>query len=100
MISGQAYSYSAWPAKLARQIAEVSHPAVGICLDTGHDGLFCGFLGLDSLKVCSAVAPFVNHIHLHDNFGRVDPSASPSPRRDLPTVSATCTCRPGREPFR
>jgi sugar phosphate isomerase/epimerase len=57
---------------LARQIAAVDHPQVGICLDFGHAHLFETATGGDMVEAVRAAAPYVNHTHIHDNFGRPD----------------------------
>lgn len=57
---------------LADQIARVSHPNVGICLDFGHAWLFERPRGGSIVEAALAAAPYVNHFHIHDNFGRPD----------------------------
>lgn len=57
-------------ARLGEQIAQVDHPQVGLCLDTGHGFLAASFFGFDFTAQVRAVAPLVNHIHLTDNLGR------------------------------
>lgn len=57
---------------LARQIAAVGHPNVGICLDFGHAHLAEGGPDGDLFGAVEAAAPLVNHLHIHDNFGRPD----------------------------
>lgn len=56
--------------RLAEHVAQVNHPHVGICLDTGHGFLSARYFGFDFLAEVRAIAPLVNHIHLTDNFGR------------------------------
>ncbi len=58
---------------LARQMQDVGLPNVGICLDVGHAYLanpYCA--GRAYLAAIEACAPWVRHVHLHDNFGRID----------------------------
>lgn len=80
---GEVYSYSSWPAELAAQVSEVDHPAIGVCLDTGHAGLSAGFYGLDFLEACAELAPLISHVHLHDNFGRPEPAGELEPSERL-----------------
>lgn len=83
VIRGEQYSYSSWPTELAAQIEEVDHPAIGVCLDTGHAGLSAGFYGMDFVQACHSLDPFISHVHLHDNFGRPDPAGEPEPSEKL-----------------
>jgi sugar phosphate isomerase/epimerase len=66
-------SYGLDLVKVAEQVAEVGHPQVTMCLDTGHAFLAARYLGYDPLSAVRDVAPLVGHIHLSDNFGRVPP---------------------------
>ena len=77
ILRGAVYDYSVWPSELAEQIVAVDHPAVGICLDVGHAALAAGVFGFDYLEECSAVAPLVRHVHLHDNLGKTNLTAVP-----------------------
>ncbi|MFD6392461.1 sugar phosphate isomerase/epimerase family protein [Nocardia sp. NPDC055029] len=64
---------------VAEQVTEIDHPAVTMCLDTGHAFLAARYLRFDFLDAVREVAPVVGHIHLHDNFGRMaqQPDANP-----------------------
>ncbi len=64
------YCYAESLVKLAAMVKEVGHPNVGVTLDMGHAYLSARRYGLDLCEGIAAVAPFVRHIHLHDNFGR------------------------------
>jgi sugar phosphate isomerase/epimerase len=55
---------------LGEHVAQINHPQVGICLDTGHGFLSSRFYGFDFLAQIRTIAPLVNHIHLTDNLGR------------------------------
>lgn len=58
---------------LARQMEAVNLPNVGICLDVGHAFLAAPYWpDTDYLAAIRACARWVNHLHFHDNFGRVD----------------------------
>lgn len=58
---------------LTRQMEAVNLPNVGICLDVGHAFLAAPYWpDTDYLAAIRACAPWVNHLHFHDNFGHVD----------------------------
>ena len=59
------------PAIIA-QVEAVDHPNVGITLDLGHLHLAAGVLGDDYLESVSAAAPWTRHLHINDNFGKLD----------------------------
>ena len=77
ILRGAVYDYSVWPSRLAEQISSVDHPAVGVCLDTGHAALAAEFFGFDFIEECSAIAPLVRHVHLHDNLQRTNLTGEP-----------------------
>lgn len=77
------HAYGADPVALAEQIAAVDHPAVGVCLDFGHAWLSATMLGFDYIAALSTLAPFVWHLHLHDNCGRPGHSADPGDEASL-----------------
>ncbi len=77
ILRGAVYDYSVWPSRLAEQISAVDHPAVGICLDVGHAALAADFFGFDFIEECSAIAPLVRHVHLHDNLQRTNLTGEP-----------------------
>jgi sugar phosphate isomerase/epimerase len=64
------YCYGESLEKLAGMVKQVCHPNIGITLDMGHAYLAAKHYGYDLGEGIGAVAPFVRHIHLHDNFGR------------------------------
>jgi sugar phosphate isomerase/epimerase len=58
---------------LARQMESIRLPNVGICLDVGHAHLAAPYWPEpDYLAGIRACAQWVNHLHFHDNFGRID----------------------------
>ena len=65
-----AVTYTADPARLAREIAAVAHPNVCGLLDFSHAYIMAQFRGMDYLKTLEAFAPEVNHLHVHDSLGR------------------------------
>lgn len=59
--------------RLCQQVAEVDSPHVGLCLDVGHAFLAAPYWPEpDYLAAVRRAAPWVRHLHLHDNFGRLD----------------------------
>ena len=68
------YCYGESMEELVKMIKQVQHRCVGITLDTGHAYLASCRYGYDLLDGISLIAPYVRHIHLHDNFGRCSAS--------------------------
>jgi sugar phosphate isomerase/epimerase len=64
------YCYAESLVKLAAMVKEVDHPNVGVTLDMGHAYLSACRYNYDLCEGIAAVAPFVRHVHIHDNFGR------------------------------
>jgi len=60
---------------LARQVAAISAPNVGLTLDVGHAYLAASFCQTDFLTSVATAAPYVRHIHWHDNYGHLDLTA-------------------------
>ncbi len=54
------------------QVEAVSHPNIGMTLDLGHLHLATHALDDDYLEAISTAAPWVRHLHINDNFGRLD----------------------------
>jgi len=65
------YCYGEFLDQLGAMIREINHPRVGITLDLGHAYLAACHYHFDLLDGVKAVAPYVRHIHLHDNFGKI-----------------------------
>ncbi len=57
---------------LAQQVATIGAPNVGLTLDVGHAYLAASFCQTDFLTSVATAAPYVRHIHWHDNFGHLD----------------------------
>ena len=57
---------------IVAQIEAVDHPNVGMTLDLGHLYLATQALAEDYLEAVSAAAPWVRHLHMNDNFGKLD----------------------------
>ena len=60
------------PARLAREIATIGHPAVKATFDFSHAWIHAGQAGFDFIAEARALAPHAVHLHLHDSFGRDD----------------------------
>ena len=54
------------------QLTAVDHPGVGMTLDLGHLYLASRALGVNFLDEVARAAPWVRHLHVNDNFGRLD----------------------------
>lgn len=59
-------------AEVVRQVRAVDHPNLGMTLDLGHLYLAANLCGSDFLAAVAEAAPYVRHLHLHDNLGRLD----------------------------
>ena len=62
--------YTADPQRLAAEIAAIGHPNVCGTLDFSHAYIMATYRGLDFAEVVRTFAPYVNHLHVHDSFGR------------------------------
>jgi sugar phosphate isomerase/epimerase len=62
--------YTADPVRLAAAIAEIDHPQVCGTLDFSHAYIMTTWRGMDYLEALRAFAPWTNHLHVHDSFGR------------------------------
>ena len=59
-------------AAVVEQVDAVNHPNIGITLDLGHLHLATQALGEDYLAAIATAAPWVCHLHINDNFGKLD----------------------------
>ncbi len=57
---------------ILRQVEAVNHANVRITLDLGHLYLATQALGEDYLEAIRTAAPWVCHLHINDNFGKLD----------------------------
>ncbi len=57
---------------IVEQIQAVDHPNVGMTLDFGHLYIASKDVGFDYLEAVRQAAPFVRHLHMNDNFGKLD----------------------------
>jgi sugar phosphate isomerase/epimerase len=65
-----AATYTADPARLATEIAAIDHPHVCGLLDFSHAAIMAQFQGFNFVEALATFAPEVNHLHVHDSFGR------------------------------
>ena len=56
---------------LITQIEAVNHPNLGLTLDVGHLFLAAQQCGFDYLQAIRQAAPYVRHLHVSDNWGRL-----------------------------
>lgn len=73
-LDGSPYSYAEQLFLLIQQVKDINHPNVGITLDVGHGYLAAKHYGFNFLDAVKEAAPYIKHVHLHDNFG--NPSTS------------------------
>jgi sugar phosphate isomerase/epimerase len=59
-------------ANILRQLEAVDHPNVVMCLDFGHLLLASRALGFNYMEAIAEAAPWVRHLHLNDNLGKLD----------------------------
>jgi sugar phosphate isomerase/epimerase len=57
---------------IVRQLAAINHPSVAMTLDVAHLHLASHDLGFSYCDAVSEAAPWVRHLHVTDNFGRLD----------------------------
>jgi len=56
---------------LVGQVEAVNHPNMGLTVDLGHLFLAANQCGFDFLGALRQAAPFVHHLHISGNFGRL-----------------------------
>jgi len=57
---------------IVRQLEAIDHPNVGMTLDFGHLYIAACDVGFDYLEAVGEAASWVRHLHVNDNFGRID----------------------------
>jgi sugar phosphate isomerase/epimerase len=57
---------------IVRQLEAIDHPNVGMTLDVGHLYIAALDVGFDYLEAVGEAAPWLRHLHVSDNFGRID----------------------------
>jgi sugar phosphate isomerase/epimerase len=66
---------------MVRQLEAIDRPNVGMALDVGHLYIAAHDLGFDYLEAVRVAAPWVKHLHVSDNFGRLDRGFDAEPER-------------------
>ncbi len=59
-------------APIVAQLEAIDHPNAGMTLDLAHLHLATHALGVDYLDEVALAAPWVRHLHVNDNFGKLD----------------------------
>ncbi|MCA3555623.1 sugar phosphate isomerase/epimerase [Aestuariivirga sp.] len=74
LFTDDARTHTPAPARLARELAAIGHPAVRATIDFSHSYLRLDVEGrrADYIAEVAALAPFAQHLHIHDSFGRQD----------------------------
>ncbi len=57
---------------IIQQLEAIQHPNIGLTLDIAHLHIAAHDLGFDYLEAVETAAPWVKHLHVNDNFGRLD----------------------------
>jgi sugar phosphate isomerase/epimerase len=79
---------------IVRQLEAIDHPNIGMTLDLAHLHLATHALGDDYLASISQAAQWVKHLHINDNFGKLDVGFD-SERERLPYGEADLHLPPG-----
>jgi len=67
--------------KLIEAVKAINVDNVGITFDFGHAYIMSNYYGFDFMKSIREALPYIIHVHISDNFGKIDP-LSPD-RKDL-----------------
>lgn len=59
-------------APIVEQLEAINHPNVAMTLDVGHLYIAANDMGFDYLEAVEIAAPWVRHLHVNDNFGKLD----------------------------
>jgi len=65
------YSYAEIPSDLMNQVKNINHSHVGITLDVGHLFMAVKAYNMNFKEQLKSIAPYVIHLHIHDNFGKL-----------------------------
>ena len=57
---------------IVEQVSAVNHPNIGMTLDLAHLHIAAHTVGFDYLEAVEQAAPVTRHLHLNDNFGKLD----------------------------
>lgn len=59
-------------APIVEQLEAINHPNIGMTLDLAHLHLATHALGDDYLEAVELASPWARHLHINDNFGKLD----------------------------
>tara|TARA_B100000965_G_C19585840_1_gene755719 strand:- start:703 stop:1596 length:894 start_codon:yes stop_codon:yes gene_type:complete len=65
-------NYAPLPSEIAKTLGEINHPNIKCCLDISHGYINCTFRNVHFFDEINAIAPFSEHIHMHDSFGLIE----------------------------
>ncbi|MCL4860320.1 MAG: sugar phosphate isomerase/epimerase [Caldilineaceae bacterium] len=57
---------------IVRQLEAIDHPNIAMTLDIAHLHIAAHDMGFDYLAAVSEAGPWVRHLHVNDNFGKLD----------------------------
>ena len=63
--------YAPTPSELSNQISKIDHKNLRACLDISHAYINSNWLNLDFFSEINAIAPYAEHVHIHDSFGKL-----------------------------
>ncbi len=66
---------------IVRQLEAIDHPNIGLTVDVGHLYIAACDMGFDYLTAVEQAAPWLKHVHLSDNWGRLDRGFNDEPDR-------------------
>lgn len=66
-------TYRTDPRQLMSVVSAVQSDSLGICFDFGHAFISANQEGFSIEDALSAVLPRLVHVHVHDNFGKIEP---------------------------
>jgi sugar phosphate isomerase/epimerase len=66
---------------IVRQLEAIDRPNVGLTLDVGHLHIAAHDMGFDYLAAIQSAAPWLVHVHLSDNLGKLDRGFDNEPDR-------------------
>ena len=66
---------------IVRQLEAINHPNIAMTLDIAHLHIAAHDMDFDYLEAVSQAAPWVKHLHINDNFGRLDHGFDSEPDR-------------------
>ncbi len=62
--------FTALPSEVAKTIGEINHSNARTTIDFSHAYINCNLNNKDLISELEAMAPFTEHLHVHDSFGK------------------------------